>query len=115
MAAIPDDSACTTGRLNERDVQAIDRVRVTMPLRTLIDVIAEGVIAPELTPRPSTRRSGAVWSCDGKLETARVSTRARQRIDRILKQAPGGSSRPVRNRRRVLNRTRGADQRTVAS
>jgi hypothetical protein len=50
-----------------------------------------------------------------QLEAARVSTRARQRIDRILKQVPDGSSTPVRHRRRVSNRTRGAAQRTGAS
>ena len=32
-----------------------------------------------------------------RLETARVSTRARQRLDRILKQVPDGSSTPVRH------------------
>jgi hypothetical protein len=50
-----------------------------------------------------------------QLETARVSTRARPRIDRILKQVPDGSSTPVRDRRRVSNRARGAAQRTGAS
>ena len=48
-------------------------MRLTTPLRTLIDVIAEGVIAPELqeNPGPSTRRSGAVWSCVGNWKQRR--------------------------------------------
>jgi hypothetical protein len=43
-----------------------------------------------------------------QLEEARVSTRARQRIDRVLKQVPDGSSTSVRERRRVSSRARGA-------
>jgi hypothetical protein len=48
MAATPDVLRLHHARLSERDVQTIDGVRATTPLRTLIDVIAEGVIAPEL-------------------------------------------------------------------
>lgn len=115
MAAIPGVLRLHHARLNERDVQTIDGVRVTTPLRTLIDVIAEGLIAPELQVQAVDQalRRGLVMR--RQLDTARVSTRARQRIDRILKQVPDGSSTPVRNRRRVSNRTRGAAQRTVAS
>jgi hypothetical protein len=67
MAAIPTVLRLHHARLNEREVQTIDGVRVTTPLRTLIDVIAEGVIAQELQVRQSTRRSGVVWSCDSNL------------------------------------------------
>jgi hypothetical protein len=61
-------------------------VRVTTPLRTLIDVIAEGVIAPELQAQAVDQalRRGLIMR--RQLETTGVSTRARQRIDRILKQ-----------------------------
>ena len=115
MAAIPDVLRLRHARLSKRDVQTIDGVRVTTPLRTLIDVIAEGVIAPELQVQAVDQalRRGLIMR--RQLETARVSTRARPRIDRILKQVPDGSSTPVRNRRRVSNRTRGAAQRTGAS
>ena len=110
MAAIPGVLRLRHARLGERDVQTIDGVRVTTPLRTLIDVIAEGVIAPELQAQAvdETLRRGLIMR--RQLETARVSTRARQRIDRILKQVSDGSSTPVRDRRRVSNRTRGAAQ-----
>lgn len=115
MAAIPDVLRLHHARLGARDVQTIDGVRVTTPLRTLIDVIADGVIAPELQVQAVEQalRRGLVMR--RQFETARVSTRARQRIDRILKQVPDGSSTPVRHRRRVSNRTRGAAQRTGAS
>ena len=115
MAAIPDVLRLHHARLSQRDVQTIDGVRVTTPLRTLIDVIAEGVTAPELQVQAVDQalRRGLIMR--RQLETARVSTRARQRIDRILKQVPDGSSTPVRDRRRVSNRTRGAAQRTGAS
>jgi predicted transcriptional regulator of viral defense system len=115
MAAIPHVLRLHHARLSPRDVQTIDGVRVTTPLRTLIDVIAEGVIAPELQVQAVDQalRRGLIMR--RQLETARVSTRARQRIDRILKQVPDGSSTPVRDRRGVSNRTRGAAQRTGAS
>src|SRR5260370_7798960 len=48
MAAIPDVLRLHRARLAERDVETIDGVRVTTPPRTLIDVIVEGAIAPEL-------------------------------------------------------------------
>ena len=87
----------------------------TTPVRTLIDVIAEGAIAPELLVQSVDQalRRGLIMR--RQLETAPVSTRARQRLDRILKQVPDGSSTPVRHRRRVSNRTRGAAQRTRTS
>jgi predicted transcriptional regulator of viral defense system len=104
MAAIPGVLRLHHARLGERDVQTIDGVRVTTPLRTLIDVIAEGVIAPELQIQAVDQalRRGLIMR--RQLEGARVSTRARQRIDKILKQVPDGSSTTVRNRRRVSNR-----------
>jgi predicted transcriptional regulator of viral defense system len=115
MAAIPDVLRLHHARLGALDVQTIDGVRVTTPLRTLIDVIADGVIAPEFQVQAVDQavRRGLVMR--RPLETARVSTRARQRIDRILKQVPDGGSTSVRHRRRVSNRTRGAAQRTGAS
>jgi len=104
MAAIPDVLRLRHARLSERDIQTIDGVRVTTPLRTLIDVIAEAAIAPELQVQgvDQALRRGLIMR--KQLDTARVGTRARQRIDRILKPLRDGSSTPVRNRRRVSNR-----------
>jgi predicted transcriptional regulator of viral defense system len=115
MAAIPDVLRLRHGRLSVRDVQTLDGVRVTTPVRTLIDVIAEGVIAPELQVQAVDQalRSGLIMR--RQLEAARVSTRARQRIDRILKQVPDATSPPVRDGRRVSNRARGAAGRTGTS
>ena len=115
MAAIPGVLRLHHARLSDREMQTIDGVRVTNPVRTLIDVIAEGMIAPELQLQAVDQalRRGLIMR--RQLETARVSTRARQRIDRILKQVTHGSSTPVRHRRRVSNRPRGAAQRTGAS
>jgi predicted transcriptional regulator of viral defense system len=115
MAAIPDVLRLHRARLAERAVQTIDGVRVTTPLRTLLDVIAEGAIAQELLVQAVDQalRRGAVMH--RQLEAARVSTRARQRIDRVLRQVPDDSSAtPVRNRPRVSSRARGATQRTSA-
>jgi hypothetical protein len=57
---------------------------VTTPLRTLLDVIAEGAIAQELLVQAVDQalRRGVIMR--RQLETARVSTRARQRLDRVL-------------------------------
>ena len=91
MAAIPDVLRLRHARLTDREVHTIDGVRVTTPLRTLIDVIAEGVIATELQVQAvdEALRRGLVMR--RQLEAAPVSTRARQRIDRILKQVPDAS------------------------
>jgi hypothetical protein len=50
-----------------------------------------------------------------QLEAAKASTRARQRIDRVLKKVTDDRSTPVRNSRRVPGRTRSAAQRKVAT
>jgi predicted transcriptional regulator of viral defense system len=114
MVAIPEVLRLHRARLADRDIQTIDGVRVTTPLRTLLDVIAEGAIAQELLVQTVDQalRRGAVMR--RQLESARVSTRARQRLDRVLKQVPDDSSTSVRNRRRVSNGARGATQRTSA-
>jgi predicted transcriptional regulator of viral defense system len=111
MAAIPEVLRLHHARLSQRDVQTIDGVRVTTPLRTIIDVIAQGAIAPELQVQAVDQALRRGLILRRQLEAARVSTRARQRIDRILKQVPDARSTPVRNRRRVSNRARGSAQR----
>jgi predicted transcriptional regulator of viral defense system len=105
MAAIPEVLRLHRARLGERDVQTIDGVRVTTPIRTLLDVIAEGAIAQELLAQAvdEALRRGMIRR--RQLEEARVSTRARQRLDRVLKQVTNDNSTSVRNRRRVSNRT----------
>jgi hypothetical protein len=110
MAAIPGVLRLRHARLSERDVQTIDAVRVTTPLQTLIDVIAEGVIAPELQVQAVNQalRRGAITH--RQLDSARVSTRARQRLNRVLKRMPDDGSTSVRNRQRLSNRAWGATQ-----
>jgi predicted transcriptional regulator of viral defense system len=110
MAAIPGVLRLHHGRLSERDVQTIDGVRVTTPLRTIIDVIAQSAIAPELQIQAVDQALRRGLILRRQLEAARVSTRTRQRIARILKQVPDGRSTPVRNRRRVSSRARGPAQ-----
>jgi len=114
MAAIPEGLRLHRARLAERDVETIDGIRVTTPLRTLIDVIVEGAIASELQVQAVDEaiRRGLVRH--RQLEAASVSTRARQRIDRVLKQVPDDSSTSVRNGRRSPHGARGPAARTVA-
>jgi predicted transcriptional regulator of viral defense system len=114
MAAIPEVLRLHRARLNARDVQTIEGVRVTTPLRTLLDVIADGAIAQELQVQAveEALRRGVIRR--RQLEEARVSTRARQRLNRVLKQVPDGSSTSVRQRGRVSRRARSAPQRASA-
>lgn len=115
MVAIPEVLRLHRARLGERDVATIDSVRVTTPLRTLVDVIVDGEIATELQIQAVDEaiRRGLVMR--RQLEAAKVSIRARQRIDKVLKQVPDDRSTPVRNSRRSPGRARSAAKRTVAS
>jgi predicted transcriptional regulator of viral defense system len=115
MAAIPPVLRLHHARLHQRDVQTVDGARVTTPLRTLVDVISDDALSPDLQVQAvdqALRRGLVIYR---QLETVPVSVRARRRIERILKQVPNGSPPPVRERRRVSNRARGAAQRTRAS
>ena len=104
MATIPDVLHLHRARLAERDVETIDGVRVTTPLRTLIDMIVDGAIAPELQIQAVDQaiRRGLIMR--RQLEAAKASTRARQRIDKVLKKVPDDRSTPIRNSRRVPDR-----------
>lgn len=115
MASIPEVLHLHRGRLSEHDIETFDGVRVTTPLRTLIDVIGDGVLAPEFLTQAVDQaiRRGLVMR--QRLEMAKVSVRARQRIDRVLKQVPDDRSTPVRNRKRAPRGARSAAPRKGAS
>ena len=115
MAAIPDVLRLHRARLTERDIATIDGVRVTTPLRTLVDVVVDGELAVELQTQAidEALRRGLVRR--RQLEDITVSTRARQRINRILKQVPDGHSTPIRNSRGATDRPRNTPARTVSS
>lgn len=104
MVATPSVLRLHHARLSEHDVQSIDGVRVTTPLRTLTDVIREGVVASEFQVQAVVQALERGLVMQAQLETARVPTRARQRIDRILKQIPEVRSTAVRHRPRLSNR-----------
>ena len=55
-AAIPGVLRLHRERLTERDVQPIDGVRVTTPLRTLVDVMVEGGAG-----KPTRRLDPTIW------------------------------------------------------
>ena len=114
MAAIPGVLRLHRARLAERDVETIAGVRVTTPLRTLIDLIVDCEIATELQVQAVDEaiRRGLVMR--RQLEAAKVSIRARRRIDKVLKQVPDDRSTPVRNSRRSPGRARSAAKRTVS-
>ena len=115
MAAIPEGLRLHRARLTARDVETIDGVRVTAALRTLIDVIVEGALAPEIQAQAvdEALRRGLVRR--RQIEDVKVSTRARQRINRILKQVPDGHATPIRHSRGATDRPRNTPARTVSS
>ena len=114
MAATPEVLRLHRARLTARDVETIDGVRVTTPLRTLIDVMVEGALALELQAQAvdEALRRGLIRR--RQIEDATVSTRARQRINRVLKQVPDGRSAPIRNSRGATDRPRNTPARTVS-
>ncbi len=105
MATIPRVLQLHRARLGDGDVETIDGVRVTTALRTLVDVIADDVLSRELQVQAVDEafRRGLVLR--RQIEEVRTTTRARQRIDRILKQVPDGDATPVRNSRRASRRS----------
>lgn len=104
-AAIPQVLRLHRARLTARDVETIDGIRVTAPLRTLIDVIVEGALAPEIQAQAvdEALRRGLIRL--RQIEDAKVSTRARQRINRILKQVPDDHSATLKAPKSVSSRT----------
>jgi len=90
MAAIPRALRLHGGRLTDDDVETIESVRVTTPLRTLIDVIVEDRLARELQVQAvqEALRRGLVTL--RQFDTVQTSRRARHRINTVLKQVPDG-------------------------
>jgi hypothetical protein len=114
MAAIPRALRLHRGRLAEDDVEAIEGVRVTTPLRTLVDVIVVGQIATELQIQAvqEALRRGLVTL--RQFDLVQTSRRARQRINTVLRQVPDGDSTPVHGRG-LPGRTRNAPARAVGA
>jgi predicted transcriptional regulator of viral defense system len=114
MAAIPAVLNLHRARLGDDDVETIDGVRITTPLRTLVDVIDDGILGQDLQVQAvhEAIRRGRVTR--RQLETVKASRRTRQRIDRILKQVPDGDSAAVRDRKRASRSARNATDRAVS-
>jgi hypothetical protein len=114
MTAIPAVLKLHRARLSDDDVETIDGVRVTTPLRTLVDVIDDEILSQELQVQAvhDALRRGRVSR--RQLETMQTSRRTRQRIDRILKQVPDGDSAPVRDGKRVPHSARNAPTRPIS-
>jgi predicted transcriptional regulator of viral defense system len=88
MAAIPRVLRLHGGRLAEDDIETTDGVRVTTPLRTLVDVVVEDRLAADLQVQAfrEALQRGLVMA--RQLAQVKTSRRARQRLDRVLKQVP---------------------------
>jgi len=105
MAAIPRVLQLHRARLADEDLETIDGVRVTTALRTLVDIIADDSLSRELQVQAvhEAIRRGLIMR--RQIEAVKTTTRARQRVDRILKQVPDGDATPVRNSRRASRRS----------
>lgn len=88
MAAVPKVLRLHSGRLTKKDIDTVNAIRVTTPLRTLVDVIRDGHLAQELEVQAVDQALRRGLIVRPQLETARVSTRARLRINRILRLVP---------------------------
>ena len=88
MAAIPRVLRLHGGRLADDDVEMTDGVRVTTPLRTLVDVVVEDRLAADLQVQAfrEALQRGLVMA--RQLAQVKTSRRARQRLDRVIKQVP---------------------------
>jgi len=86
MAAIPQVLQLHRGRLAKKDIETMDGVRVTTPLRTIIDVIDDDSLASELQIQAVDQAIHRGLVMRRQIEKASVSTRIRKRIDRVLKQ-----------------------------
>lgn len=86
MASIPGVLHLHHARLSAGDVQAVDAVRVTTPLRTLSDDIAKDVVASELHIQGIDQALERGLFVRRQLEASRVTTRTRHTVDRVLKQ-----------------------------
>jgi predicted transcriptional regulator of viral defense system len=86
MAAIPAILELHHARLGSDDVETVDGVRVTTPIRTLVDVIAEGSLSEDLQVQAvqDAIRRGRITR--QHLEAVKTTRRTRRRLDRILKQ-----------------------------
>jgi predicted transcriptional regulator of viral defense system len=88
MAAIPRVLRLHGGRLADDDIEMTDGVRVTTPLRTLVDVVVEDRLAADLQVQAfrEALQRGLVMA--QQLAQVKTSRRARQRLDRVIKQVP---------------------------
>ena len=88
MAAIPRVLRLHGGRLADDDIEMTDGVRVTTPLRTLVDVVVEDRLAADLQVQAfrEALQRGLVMA--RQLAQVKTSRRARQRLDRVIKQVP---------------------------
>lgn len=105
MATIPAVLQLHRSRLSDADVETIDGARVTTPLRTLVDVIADDTLSQDLQVQAvnGAIRRGLVLR--EQLASAKTSLRTGQRIRRILKQVPDGEATSVHRRGRASHGT----------
>jgi predicted transcriptional regulator of viral defense system len=85
MAAIPRVLRLHGGRLAEDDIETTDGVRVTTPLRTLVDVVAVDRLAAELQVQAFQEALQRGLVTVRQLAQVKTSRRARQRLDRVMK------------------------------
>jgi predicted transcriptional regulator of viral defense system len=100
MAAIPAVLRLHRARLNDDDVDTIDGVRVTTPLRTLTDVITDNTLSQDLQVQAVHEAIRRGRLLQEQLASAPTSARTKQRIKRILEQVPNGDATSVHERAR---------------
>jgi predicted transcriptional regulator of viral defense system len=89
MAAIPSVLRLHGGRLADDDIETTDGVRVTTPLRTLVDIVVENRLAADLQVQAFREALARGLVMARQLAQVTTSRRVRQRLDRVIKQVTG--------------------------
>jgi predicted transcriptional regulator of viral defense system len=114
MAAIPVVLKLHRDRIDDDEIETADGVRVTTPLRTLVDVIDDGILSQDLQVQAVYEALQRGRVTRRQLETVETTRRTRQRIDKILKQVPEGDATSVRHGESSSRGARNATARTVS-
>ena len=89
MAAIPSVLRLHGGRLADDDIETTDGVRVTTPLRTLVDIVVENRLAADLQVQAFREALARGLVMARQLTQVKTSRRVGQRLDRVIKQVTG--------------------------
>lgn len=84
MAEIPPVLILHRARLSEEDIGGIEGVRVTRPLRTILDVISEETVSPDLIEQAIRQAADRGLVALDQLRSAKASRRVSRRLRQLI-------------------------------